>query len=264
MTEALRLPGIGPESLIVIFGGGGVLGAELAVALTATGARVAVVGRTQESLDAVAARCGPGANVLTVQGDVASRKSVEAAVRRVRAEAGAPTGMVNMAGVIGRPRPTDEVDEAEIATLSAVNLVGSFETVRAVAPSMREHGGGSIVLLSSVAAHRARGGSPFYGATKAGVLRLTQQFAHEFGPDGIRVNSLSPGQTPTQLTYWDGREDDAAAAPSPSPGKAAKVPLRRRGRAEDYVGPALFLLSDLSGYVTGADLPVDGGLLACL
>ena len=117
---------------------------------------------------------------------------------------------------------------------------------------------------SSVAVHQARTGSPVYGASKAAVLRLTQQLALDLGPRGIRVNCLSPGQTPTQLRLWnagDPRAGDPRGAPTGDPGK---LPLRRRGEADDYVGPALFLLSDLSAYVTGIDLPVDGGLLARL
>jgi NAD(P)-dependent dehydrogenase (short-subunit alcohol dehydrogenase family) len=96
------------------------------------------------------------------------------------------------------------------------------------------------------------------------VLRLTQQLAIDLGPRGIRVNGLSPGQTPTQLRLWDAgdpRADDPRGAPR---GDANTLPLRRRGEADDYVGPVLFLLSDLSAYVTGIDLPVDGGLLAKL
>ncbi|MDQ3483808.1 MAG: SDR family oxidoreductase, partial [Actinomycetota bacterium] len=188
------------------------------------------------------------------------------AVDALVAQGGPPTGLVNMAALISTTRALEEVGEEEIDALLSVNVKGSFEVVRACAPLMKQAGRGSIVLVSSVAAHRARAGSPLYGASKAAVLRLTQQLALDLGPYGIRVNCMSPGQTPTQLRLWnasaaDSTAEDPRGAPSGDP---SKLPLRRRGKAEDYVGPVLFLLSNLSDYVTGIDLPVDGGLLARL
>lgn len=258
------LPGLDERSNVVIFGAGGVLGAEVAVALHQMGVGVGLVGRTRRSLNATAGRMNGAGRLSIAEGDVSDRDSLERAVASVVDELGPLTGMVNMASVIGRPEPTADVSTDEVRVLSDINLVGAWESVRAVVPAMPA--GGSIVLVSSVAAHRARAGNSFYGATKAAVLRLTQQFAHEYGPSGVRVNSLSPGQTPTQLTFWDqpGQAPKSGEENAPSADKTARVPLRRRGTAEDYVGPTLFLLSGLSGYVTGADLPVDGGLLACL
>jgi NAD(P)-dependent dehydrogenase (short-subunit alcohol dehydrogenase family) len=180
-----------------------------------------------------------------------------------------------MAAVIAGSRSSADVSEEEIDVLLRVNVKGSFEAVQACAPAMSEAGHGSVVLVSSVAAHRARSGSPLYGATKAAVIRLTQQLAWEHGPSGIRVNCISPGQTPTQLTAWDAAPSAAPAVAkvagnggvpdtSSAAGKAARLPLRRRGTASDYVGPVLFLLSDLAAYVTGVDIPVDGGLVATM
>jgi NAD(P)-dependent dehydrogenase (short-subunit alcohol dehydrogenase family) len=266
MTQpTLCLPGIGPQSFVVITGGGGVLGAELAAGLVRLGARVGLIGRSSPALQEAARRCtGPG-QVFTATGDVASRESIRAAVGELLAVGGPPTGLVNMAALISATPEPGEVPEDEIDTLLSVNVKGSFEAVRACMPAMKEAGHGRVVLVSSVAAHRARAGSPVYGASKAAVLRLTQQLAFDLGPHGIRVNCMSPGQTPTQLTLWNAPDgsalEDGRGAPS---GSAAKLPLRRRGRAEDYVGPVMFLLSDLSDYVTGVDIAVDGGLLACL
>lgn len=257
-------PGLGPESFVIITGGGGVLGAQLAVRLVELGARVGLVGRTRSALEETVARCdGPG-QAFAAEADVASREEIGAAVDALVSRAGPPTGLVNMAALISATRTIQDVSEQEIDALLSVNVKGSFEVVRACAPEMEQAGRGSVVLVSSVAAHRARAGSPLYGASKAAVLRLTQQLAVDLGPRGIRVNCLSPGQTPTQLRLWnagDPRADDPRGAPTGDPGK---LPLRRRGEADDYVGPALFLLSDLSAYVTGIDLPVDGGLLAKL
>lgn len=263
MTQCpMSIPGIGPESFVVITGGGGVLGAELAVSLVQAGARVGLVGRTMSALNEAASRCvGPGP-VFLAEADVASREQMSAAVELLVAEGGTPTGLVNMAALISTTRRIEDVEEQEIDALLSVNVKGSFEAVRACAPRMRAAGRGSVVLVSSVAAHRARAGSPLYGASKAAVLRLTQQLALDLGPFGIRVNCLSPGQTPTQLTLWNANAAGVEESRGAPGGDPSQLPLRRRGTAQDYVGPALFLLSDLSGYVTGVDLPVDGGLLA--
>ena len=262
---SLQLPGIGPESFVVITGGGGVLGSELAVSLVRLGARVGLVGRTSPALLEAARRCeGPG-EVHTAEADVASRKSISAAVDSLVANGGPPTGLVTMAAVISATREPEEVPEDEIDTLLSVNVKGSFEAVRACMPAMKGARHGRIVLVSSVAAHRARAGSPLYGASKAAVHRLTQQMAYDLGPHGIRVNCISPGQTPTQLKLYNAPAGSAFEDPRGAPsGDPSKLPLRRRGRAEDYVGPVMFLLSDLSDYVTGVDIPVDGGLLASM
>lgn len=266
------LPGLGPDSFVVITGGAGVLGSAVAAALTSLGASVGLVGRSEGSLTRVAARLpGPGRAFWAV-GDVAERGSLAAAVDGLVQRCGAPTGLVNMAAVIAESRRSADVAEEEIEVLLRVNVKGSFEAVQACAPSMATAGRGSVVLVSSVAAHGARAGSPVYGATKAAVIRLTQQLAWEHGPSGIRVNCISPGQTPTQLTSWDAPPSAAPPVPklgeaggsSTASSKVARLPLRRRGTAEDYVGPVLFLLSDLAAYVTGVDLPVDGGLVATL
>lgn len=274
-TGAAPLPGLGPDSFVVVTGGAGVLGSAVAGGLTALGATVGLVGRAGPSLERAAAECpGPG-RALWAAGDVGERGSVAAAVASLVEEAGPPTGLVNMAAVIAGSRSSAEVTEEEIDVLLRVNVKGSFEAVQACAPAMAGAGRGSVVLVSSVAAHRARSGSPMYGATKAAVIRLTQQLAWEHGPSGIRVNCISPGQTPTQLTAWDAAPsaappvakvagDSGAPDTSSAAGKAARLPLRRRGTASDYVGPVLFLLSDLAAYVTGVDIPVDGGLVATM
>ena len=112
--------------------------------------------------------------------------------------------------------------------------------------------------MSSVAAHRSQPGAAPYGASKAALISLTQHLAVDLGPDGITVNSVSPGQTPTKLRSWD---EPAGGAPQSmgSSSDVAGIPRRRRGRLEDYVGAILFLCSSLADYVTGVDIPVEGG-----
>lgn len=259
-----KLPGIGPGSFVIVTGGGGSLGSELASALSALGVTVGLIGRSAATLDEATMHCrGPG-EVLTEVGDVSSRSSLTAAVAALQRDAEAPlSGVVTMAAVSGSSQRSEEMSEAEGNALLEVNVRGTFEAVRACVPEMREAGGGSVVLVGSVVAHRARSGSPLYGAAKAAVLRLGRQLAFDLGPDGIRVNTISPGQGRTSVAAWD-----AAAGEPPrerdDPRHPSHLPLRRAGEARDYVGPVLFLLSDLSSYMTGVDIPVDGGLLATL
>jgi NAD(P)-dependent dehydrogenase (short-subunit alcohol dehydrogenase family) len=124
---------------------------------------------------------------------------------------------------------------------------------------MRRNGGGSIVFVSSVAAHRVMPGGSMYGAAKVAVTRLARSLATEWGPDGIRVNVMSPGQTPTLL------KTVGVLPESPDRHRAGassmQVPLRRRGETDDYVGAMLFLISDLAQYVTGQDVLVEGGVV---
>jgi NAD(P)-dependent dehydrogenase (short-subunit alcohol dehydrogenase family) len=260
----VKLPGLGPGCFVVITGGGGALGSELATTLSALGVTVGLIGRSAGALDEATMHClGPG-EVLAEVGDVTSRASLTSAITALQRDADLPlSGLVTMAAVSGSSQRSEETSEAEASALLGVNVGGTFETVRACVPALREAGGGSIVLVGSVVGHRARAGSPLYGAAKAAVLRLSRQLAYELGPDGIRVNSISPGQGTTRVAAWDA----AAGAPPEDredPRQPSRLPLRRGGEARDSVGPVLFLLSDLSGYVTGVDIPVDGGLLATL
>lgn len=260
----VKLSGVGPGSFVIVTGGGGVLGSELATALSALGVTVGLIGRSAATLDEATMHClGPG-EALAEVGDVSSRSSLTAAVAALQRDADLPmSGVVTMAAVSGSSQRSEETSEAEGSALLDVNVKGAFETVRACVPAMREAGSGSVVMVGSVVAHRARSGSPLYGAAKAAVLRLGRQLAYELGPDGIRVNTISPGQAGTRVAAWD-----AAAGEPPQerddPRHPSRLPLRRRGEARDYVGPVLFLLSDLSSYVSGVDIPVDGGLLATL
>lgn len=260
----VNLPGIGPGRFVIITGGGGALGSELATALSALGVTVGLIGRSEAALDEATMLClGPG-EVFAERGDVTSRSSLTAAIAALQRDAEVPlSGVVTMAAVSGSSQCTEDMSEAEGSALLDVNVKGAFETVRACVPAMREAGSGSVVLVGSVVAHRARPGSPLYGAAKAAVLRLGRQLAYELGPEGIRVNTISPGQARTRVAAWD-----AAAGEPPQeredPRQLSHLPLRRGGEARDYVGPVLFLLSDLSSYVSGVDIPVDGGLLATL
>ena len=123
-------------------------------------------------------------------------------------------------------------------------------------PIMQKQGGGSIACMSSVSAQRGGGilGGPHYSAAKAGVLGLAKAIAREFGPDNIRVNCVTPGLIQTDISSGKLSEEQKASI-------AAGIPLNRLGNAEEVAGAYLFLASDLSSYITGAVIDVNGGML---
>jgi NAD(P)-dependent dehydrogenase (short-subunit alcohol dehydrogenase family) len=163
--------------------------------------------------------------------------------------------LLNNAGVT-QPVKTMEIDEASWRRIVDVNLTGVLYLSQAFIPHMRSRRGGSIACMSSVSAQRGGGifGGPHYSAAKAGVLGLAKAMARELGPDGIRVNCITPGLIQTDITggkLTDEMRKDILRG----------IPLNRLGNAEDVAGAYLFLASDLSAYITGAVIDVNGGML---
>ena len=215
------------------------------------GAQVAIadLGGAEEA----AARLGP--EHLGVACDVTSGARCEEAVARVVERLGAPRVLVNNAGIT-QPLRLAEISDDDYERVTDVSLRGTLLMSQAAVPAMREAGGGSIVCMSSVSAQRGGGifGGPHYSAAKAGVLGLAKAMARELGPDGIRVNSIAPGLIQTDITagkLTDAMREEILRA----------VPMGRLGEAIDVARICLFLASDLSSYVTGATIDVNGGML---
>ena len=185
-----------------------------------------------------------------VETNVAEPESVRTAVDQTVAEFGGLDVMVNNAGVYPGDQPVETVAEADYDRVLDVNLKGTYFGSTVAAEAMREGDGGAIVNLSSIAGLVGFGGGTAYGASKGGVASLTRSLAVELGPDGIRVNAISPGVIETAMTTQD---TDAVGT------MTDRVPLRRDGQPEDIASAALFLASDDAAYVTGHDLVVDGG-----
>lgn len=253
--QDVRLPGLGPDRTAIVLGAGGAIGRETVAAFTALGVKAALVTRSKERSAQVAEKIGG----TPFDADLADSAALERLVVDVTAQLGAPTILVNCAALGSSSRSILDLSRAEISAIFDVNVAGGLEAVRAVVPAMRDAGGGSIVNLASIAAYRASSSGPAYGSSKAAIITMSRILAAELGPDHIRVNSVSPGQTPTVIRTWDGSPGTDPEETGGSSGSRA-VPLRRRGRLEDYVGAILFLCSDLADYVTGVDIPVEGGV----
>jgi NAD(P)-dependent dehydrogenase (short-subunit alcohol dehydrogenase family) len=216
------------------------------------GARIAVL-----DIDLAAARetAGllKGRGHLALRCDVTRRKDCQKAVERVLARHGRIDVLVNNAGVTAPERLMD-VTDALYDRIMDINMRGTFHMTQAVVPAMRSARSGSIVNMSSVSAQRGGGvfgGSP-YAAAKAAMLGYTKAAARELGPDNIRANAICPSMIDTDITAGKLSEERRA-------GILASVPMGRLGTAEEVAGCCLFLASDLSSYVTGSEIDINGG-----
>jgi NAD(P)-dependent dehydrogenase (short-subunit alcohol dehydrogenase family) len=163
--------------------------------------------------------------------------------------------LINNAGVT-QPVKFQDISTADWRRIMGVNLDGVLYLSQAFVPHMRSRRQGSIACMSSVSAQRGGGifGGPHYSAAKAGVLGLAKAMARELGPDNIRVNCVTPGLIQTDIT-------GDKLTPEMRSDILKGIPLNRLGNAEDVAGAYLFLASDLSAYITGAVIDVNGGML---
>ncbi|CAG9166625.1 SDR family NAD(P)-dependent oxidoreductase [Cupriavidus pampae] len=229
------------------------IGKATARALAAQGAKVVIVDLQRDAAEAAAADLGEGH--LGLRCDVTDKTSCEAVARDTVARYGRIDGLINNAGIT-QPVRTLDIGAANFDAVIDVNLRGTLYMSQAVLPQMKEQQRGSIVCMSSVSAQRGGGifGGPHYSAAKAGVLGLAKAMAREFGGDRIRVNSITPGLIQTDITgdklTTEMRADIIKG-----------IPLGRLGDAADVANACLFLVSDLSSYLTGITLDVNGGML---
>ncbi len=217
------------------------------------GARVAILDVDEAGAKAAAAELGP--QHLGVGCDVTDPASCIAAAAAVQAEFGQCDILLNNAGIT-QPLKFAEISPENWHRVLDVNLSGVLYLSQAFVPGMKERGRGSIACMSSVSAQRGGGifGGPHYSAAKAGVLGLAKAMARELGPFGIRVNCVTPGLIQTDIT--GGKLTDEMRVEI-----RKGIPLDRLGEASDVAGVYLFLASDLSAYVTGAVIDVNGGML---
>ena len=223
------------------------IGRAVAGALHQAGARVAIVGRDQARADAVAAElgeraCGVGCNV-------ADAAQVEAAIAAVEKALGPVDILVNNAGIT-RDNLLLRMTEAEWNEVLEANLTGAFHTTKAVLKGMMKRRAGRIINVTSIIGLTGNKGQANYAASKAGLIGFTKSVAKEYGSRGILVNAIAPGFIETDMTA--GLPEDLRKA------MLAGIALGRLGKPEDVAGAVLFLASELSGYITGQVLVVDG------
>jgi 3-oxoacyl-[acyl-carrier protein] reductase len=237
----------------LVTGGSKGIGRAIVELFAREGARVYYLSRSEaEDPAALAAAALAGAGeVKWIACDVADEAKVNAAVDAVVTEAGAVDALVNNAGVT-RDGLVFRMSLDDWDTVLRTNLTSAFLVSRAVARHMIKRRSGSIVNVSSVVGIIGNGGQTNYSASKAGLIGFTKSLAREVGSRGVRVNALAPGFIETSMT-------DKIPAEAKEKLKAG-IPLGRTGKAEDVASAALFLCSDMSAYVTGEVLKVDGGM----
>jgi gluconate 5-dehydrogenase len=226
------------------------IGWEIARALAANGALVLVNGRDPSALhDRVEQLRTEGGNAGAAAFDVADHDALVTALTTIVDDHGSLDVVFANVGQRIR-RPTADVSRDDFAGLIDVNLVSTYDLAREAALRMAGGAGGSIVLMSSIAAAKGSAGNAAYSASKGGMEALTRCLAVEFGPSGVRTNAIAPGAFATESNA----ELKAAASIE------RRLPLRRWGIPHECAGAALFLASDASSYVNGHVLAVDGGL----
>ena len=253
MTDLLGLAG---RVVVVSGAGGGGIGTTVTRMAAQAGATVVAVSRSKENLDEhVAPLADEGLSVVPVSADASTDEGIATVMDQVRRTDGALYGLVNIAGGAAPSTwmPATRVTREDWRALFAANLETAFFMSQAVAAEIRaQQNPGSIVSISSISGMNT---APFhiaYGTAKAAIVAMTRTMAAELALDNIRVNAVAPGVTATAAsrTYVDDDPDRDRTA----------IAMGRRGTPEEQAGAILFLLSDMSSYVTGQTLLVDGGL----
>jgi NAD(P)-dependent dehydrogenase (short-subunit alcohol dehydrogenase family) len=243
------------NKIAIVTGAARGIGAELAQALAAAGAKVAVADVLDGS--AVAARIAEtGGEAMYCRADVTSPQSVAALVADTIARFGTVDVLVNNAGIFAdlAKKPFTAIDGAEWDRVMAVNVRGPFECAKAVAPVMIAKGRGKIVNIASGTVFKGFSGALHYVSSKGAVVAMTRCLARELGPHSVCVNAIAPGLTLSEAVAdnpeWGGAAGDATVA---------SRALKRAQKPADIVGTLLYLASDASDFVTGQSIVVDGG-----
>jgi NAD(P)-dependent dehydrogenase (short-subunit alcohol dehydrogenase family) len=258
------------SEVAVVIGATGVLGGALAEGLAAAGAKVAIVGRNAERgrarVDSIR-KAGGQADFFAA--DAIDRESLAGAHRVIEKAFGPPTVLVNAAG--GNDPKVTVTPDHSFSTISVedwkasfdLNLVGgALLPCQEFGPAMAERKRGSIINIASVSAHLPLSRVVTYSAAKAAVLNLTQFLAREWAPQGVRVNTITPGFFPAEQNRRLLFNEDGTPTPR-AQSILNHTPMARFGKSEELLGAAVFLASSkASGFITGSDIRVDGGFLA--
>jgi 3-oxoacyl-[acyl-carrier protein] reductase len=237
----------------VVTGGSRGIGAATALALAANGVDVAVVGRDEAALTAVAGGVhAAGARALSCHADVTDEADVQRLAATVSERLGAVDILAAFAGGNGMPVPTPEETIDHWREVLDTDLTSTFVTISAFVQVMLERRRGSIVTMSSSAGRQPARSNAAYAAAKGGVVAFTRHLANEIAPSGVRVNCLAPSSIETErLRGWTTPEVRRQLGES--------FPMRRIGQPADVAAAALFFASDASSWITGVTLDVAGG-----
>ncbi|SDH71208.1 SDR family NAD(P)-dependent oxidoreductase [Pseudomonas panipatensis] len=241
-----------PASPVLVTGGASGIGEASAAALAAVGRPVAIWDLQADKAQAVAARLAEehGVPCVGIAIDLCDPAAIAPALQRTRAELGAPGGLVHAAGMVDQSG-LEQLTVAGWDRVLDLNLRAMALLVQAMLPDLRANPGSAVVGIASINATLGNGLIPAYSASKGGLLSLVRSLADALGADGIRVNSVSPGQIFTPMI---------APIVAANPGVfERRILLGRLGRAEEVARVVRFLLSDEASYINAAEILVDGG-----
>jgi NAD(P)-dependent dehydrogenase (short-subunit alcohol dehydrogenase family) len=237
--------------LAVITGGGTGLGLAIASCFLAAGARIVITGRRNDVLQSALSELGPGADAIVH--DVSALESASGLVDEIKVRHGLPTILVNNAGMHVKKTITDTSIE-DFRQVLGTHVDGAFAMTRAVVPSMKVAGHGSIIFIASMSSIIGMPMVVAYSAAKAAYLGMVRSLASELGPDSIRVNAIAPGWIETEMLH------KALDGDAPRKNKIlSRTPQQRFGSPQDIGWSATFLCSPAANFINGALLPVDGG-----
>ena len=253
VLDTFRLDG----KVALITGGARGLGRTMAIALAEAGADVALAGRSRDTCEAAAVEiaAATGRTIRAFQADVAAAADVTRLAGEVTAACGSIDILVNNAGTNIRGKITD-LSEADWDTVVDTNLKGPFLCSRAIGPQMAARGWGRVINLGSILSVIALPGRAPYASSKAGILGLTRVLALEWAGTGVTCNAICPGPFATDMNRQ--LLNDPVAYQQ----FVSQIPLGRWGELDEMAGPAVFLASEASSFITGSALFVDGGWTA--
>jgi len=237
--------------IALVTGGSRGIGKAIAKTFAREGATVAICGRKQETLDAVAHEIGERA--VPVACHVGHPEDLDRLADTLHGRFGRVDILVNNAATNVAQGPALSIDDGQFDKMIDVNLKSAFRLIRRFAPGMCTRGQGSIINIASISGLRPQFEGLMYSATKAALIMMTQSYALELGPKGVRVNAIAPGLIQTVLSeyYW---KDEARREQHLS-----NQPIRHLGQPEEVAEVALLLASDRASYLTGQTIVVDGG-----
>jgi dehydrogenase/reductase SDR family member 4 len=241
------------DKVAIVTGASRGIGRAIAQTFVREGARVVICGRKADTLEQVARELGPC--VLPIVCHVGRNEQIESMVETTTREFGRIDILVNNAATNVAQVPCLKIDEGMFDKMIDINLKSAFRLTQLIAPCMCRRGSGSIINISSISGLRPQFEGLLYSLTKAALIMMTQSYALELGPLGVRVNAIAPGLIQTALSeyYW---KDEARLE-----NRLERQPVRHLGQPMEIAEVAALLASDRSSFLTGQTVVVDGGRL---